>query len=485
MLMDQRLLSVTLLLLSFTGCKQTETGVAHNQPEDTAAVHAFSVGAAWDIYDGGQYRYGPSIIRNADNSIDVWFAAPGGNFGERVLHYRDAPEQSPVSLKGPSTAAQKFAAAAPFYGVAVVCPNWNSTNSSLTFSLYRWHTDYATTLQGPPLASAAFENYQDNQHLVLTKKEKFGPGDYLWVLSKPSGTAGTWRREAAMPGVINYLDGKETTGSYFSYQLLEESSGGIFWDQCAYRRTRDGGKTWTADEMVLLPTEGSRDAFSICDPGVVRFGGYYYLGYTSTQDSRQIFNHVYVARAQSPKGPWLKWDGTGWSDKPQPIITFTGHADAWGAGEPSLVVNNDTLFLYYTWHDKEVLETRVATASTQDSHWPGQLTYRGVAIDKTSIKGADHCDVKFRDDIKRYQAIHTASRFTKDSHIVLWESADGIRFRKKAEIRDNLKPFLHNCGWSGDEKGHIDPAKQQYLSYAYGTDWGNWKTAWSPITFDK
>lgn len=480
--MYQKLLSVSLLLL-LIGCKRTQTEAISSPSQDRAAVHAFSVGESRDIYQGGQYRYGPSIIHNADNSIDVWFAAPGGIFGKRVLHYRESAVQSPVSLKGNATAAQKFTAATPFYGIAVVCPNWHTNNSSLTFKLYAWDTDYATTLKGASLASATFEHYQDNQHLSLSKKEKFASGEYLWVLSNPSGTAGTWRYEADMPGVTNYLDGQQTPGSYFAYQLLEESKGGLFWDQCAYRRSSDGGKTWSQDEMVLLPTEGSRDELSICDPGVVRFGGYYYLGYTSTEDKRQIFNHVYVARASSPRGPWLKWDGAGWSDKPAPVITFTGHPDAWGAGEPSLVVNNDTLFFYYTWHDKQVLQTRVATASIRDAGWPGHLKFQGVAMDKTSIKGADHCDVKFRDDIQRYWAIHTASRMSPESYLVLWESADGIRFEKKAEIRHNLKPYLHNCGWSGDEKGHIDASRQQYLSYAYGPGWGNWKTAWSPITF--
>ena len=32
----------------------------------------------WDIYTGGVYRYGPSIIVGKDGAIDAWFAAPGG-----------------------------------------------------------------------------------------------------------------------------------------------------------------------------------------------------------------------------------------------------------------------------------------------------------------------------------------------------------------------------------------------------------------------
>lgn len=473
------------LLLLLCGCRKAGSADHPGRHQQEPASHAFSVGEGHDIYNGGQYRYGPSIIRNPDNTLDVWFAAPGGVYGKRVLHYQDLSVQQPLRLTGKATAAQQFSAAGPFYGIAVVCPNWRSTNSSLTFSLYAWNSDYATTLRGKALASATFENYADNQHLLLSENEKFAPGQYLWVLSDGVGTAGVWRNAAGQASVTDYLNGRQVPGSYYAYQLLEKSAGGIFWDQCAWRRTSDGGKTWTEEEMVLLPTEGSRDAFSVCDPALVRFNGYYYLGYTSTEDPRQIFNHVYVARSRSPRGPWLKWDGQGWSERPEPVVTFSGHADAWGAGEPSMVVQHDSLYFYYTWHDKPVLQTRVATASTRDANWPGKLRYRGVAIDKSRIAAADHCDVKYRDDIRRFQAIHTASRLRPDSYLVLWESADGIRFEKKAEIRDNLKPYLHNCGWSGDEQGHIDTSQQHYLSYAYGPDWGNWKTAWHTISFDK
>ncbi|HWV64976.1 hypothetical protein [Chitinophaga sp.] len=146
-------------------------------------------------------------------------------------------------------------------------------------------------------------------------------------------------------------------------------------------------------------------------------------------------------------------------------------------------MNNDTLFFYYTWTDTNINETRVATVSASDANWPAHLSFHGTAVNKTGIAGADRCDIKYRDDLKKYQAIHTASRLTANSYIALWESADGLSFTKIAEIRTNLHPYLHNCGWSGDERGHINPDKQQYLSYAYGPNWANWNTAWHPISF--
>lgn len=485
-----KLISLVMLcsfILLFAACKKASS--SENIPvEPGASTYSDVPGikTGWDIYTGGVYRYGPSIIINADGSIDAWFAAPGDIFGDRIKNFKDLDIQSPVSLTTGVTAAQKFSSADSFYAIQVSCPNWASTNSSLTLSLYHWNTDYNTTIAGIPIATIPYTNYQDNQNLEIINERKFPSGDYLWVLSNPSGSAGVWKKSGDKSGITNYFNGEIVTGCYSAWMLLNKSSEAAYWDQVAYRHSTDGGITWSADQMVLKPTEYSRDQFSVCDPGVAKWGGYYYIGYTSTEDSRGTDNHAYVCRSASPTGPWEKWNGTGWGGSPQPVITYTGNKDFFGAGEPSMVVKHDTLFFYYTWNagGNEAGTTRLATASATDANWPAHLTDHGTVINKTNIAGSDHCDIKYRNDIKKFQAIHTASRMTAASYIVLWESADGINFKKVAELRDKLKPFLHNCGWSGDETGHINPEKQQYLSYAYGPNWGNWKTAWQPLNFN-
>lgn len=471
------------MLIATGSCGKSETKGDTLPAADTVYKNIFTVQTGWDIYTGGVYRYGPSIIENSGGTVDAWFAAPGETFGDKILCYNESGTQTAISLTTGNTAAQKFTSTDPFYAIAVACPNWGSAGSSLTLSLYRWKSNYASTVASSPLYTTVYNNYQDNQNLQAAGENKFPAGTYLWALTDPSGTAGVWKRGGNIEGISNFKDGAPTDGCYQSFILINPSSGASYWDQVAYRRSADGGKTWTEDTMVLKPTEYSRDQFSVCDPGVVKLGSYYYTGYTSTEDERGLYNHAYVARSTSPEGPWEKWDGNGWSNNPQPVIAFNGDPDAWGAGEPSMVINNDTLFFYYSWNDKNTLETRVTIVSNPGENWPAQLQQRGTAVDKMAITGADHCDVKYRDDLKKYYAIHTASRLTTNSYIVLWESSDGLSFNKIAEIRAGLKPYLHNCGWSGDESGHINPGKQQYLSYAYGPNWANWRTAWQPISF--
>ncbi|WP_300285567.1 hypothetical protein [uncultured Alistipes sp.] len=444
----------------------------------------------WDVYTGGVYRYGPSIMLGDDGSIDAWFAAPGGYFDGRNLKYDDTAAPHAVSLGRTHSAAQRFAESEPFYAVRVVCPNRGARNASLTLSLYAWQDDYATTVARKPVAVRRFENYKDNQSLEVTCPDRFPSGDYLWVLDGGSNdNSMVWRAEAPVSGVTNYFDGEPVgEGSYRARVSNERSDGGFFWDQASWQRSQDGGRTWTPEKMVLLPTEYASDHFSVCDPGLARWGGYYYAGYTSTENEGMVENHVYIARSRTPEGPWEKWNGTGWTTGTdvRPMILFTGDPTRFGAGEPSIVVLRDTVYFYYTWNDTgdEAVTTRLATADARDPLWPARLTFHGTVINKSDIPGADHCDVKYREDIGKFQAIHTAGRMGPKSYIVLWESSDGIRFERAGELRDNLEPYLHNCGWSGDSVGHMKRGVQQYISYAYGSDtsaWGQWNTRWSPI----
>ena len=113
------------------------------------------------------------------------------------------------------------------------------------------------------------------------------------------------------------------------------------WDWISYRHSPDGGKTWTNEKIVLTPTQGSMDHFSNCDPGVVYFNGYYYLGYTSTLNSEGFCNNLFVARSKNPDGPFEKWNGSGWGGyEPQPIVYYDQNYTSWGIGEPSFVELN-------------------------------------------------------------------------------------------------------------------------------------------------
>ena len=275
-------------------------------------------------------------------------------------------------------------------------------------------------------------------------------------------------------------------------------------DWFTYRRSEDGGKTWTDEKVIMTPTPDSMDWFSVCDPGVIRFGGYYYIGYTSTifNDWGGVCNNTFVARSKSPTGPFMKWTGNGWGEtrdtadgrlewigKPAPVIYFDGDWHDWGAGEFSFAVKENTLYMYYTWSEKDadgksMVSTRVATADIRDENWPAHVTLHGVAYQRKSMSN-DSFDVVYCEDLDKFIALSTDSRLNEKSMLAVFESDDGISFRRVNDLRVNTSFMLHNCGISGDELHHIKSGDNMILGYAYGNQWGKWGTRFHKYTFEE
>ena len=253
------------------------------------------------------------------------------------------------------------------------------------------------------------------------------------------------------------------------------------WDWITYRHSPDGGTTWTKEVRAVYPTPDSMDFYSTCDPGAVKFGGYYYIGYTSTVYEQGICNNVFVARSKNPEGPYEKWNGTGWGGAPKPIVYFDEDWHCWGAGEPSFVVMGETLYIYYTWTSKDaygngINQTRVATADAGDENWPASMVYKGVAIEKSGIPGSDSADVKYVEDYGKFIAVITAERLGPNSYVSIYESNDGVTFTNINKLKTYICYFCHNSGLSSRPNGHIRLSDKKYIAYAYGPQWGVWAT---------
>ena len=288
---------------------------------------------------------------------------------------------------------------------------------------------------------------------------------------------GKWGYRYA-PSIIYYPDG--TMDAWFA---TPGTSGE--WDWFTYKHSDDGGQTWSREKIVLQPTPDSYDHYSVCDPGVIYFGGYYYLGYTSTIVSTNggINNNVFVARSRKPDGPYEKWNGSGWGGDPYPIVYYNESDDAWGAGEPSFVELDGTLYIYYTWSGDSGDFKYVATADATDPNWPATIVERGRAF---SSSGGDQFDVVYVEDAGLFMGVQTAQRFTAASGIQIWESKDGIHFLKGEFIKNNIAQYCHNMGISKRTNGHIQLKDNLMVGYAYSDgsadNWGKWATRFNFIT---
>jgi hypothetical protein len=307
--------------------------------------------------------------------------------------------------------------------------------------------------------------------------------DEGWVVFDPNHDGFAYRYG---PSIMLNPDG--TMDAWFASPGGPGADGQHQWDWIRHKRSADGGHSWGPESVVLKPTEGSRDQQSVCDPGVIKLGDWYYLGVTAVEDPAGNCNEVFVARSQAPEGPFEKWNGEGWGGAPQPIVAFRAPVDVWGAGEPSFVRKGDTLYIYYTIISRNAAgeglnQTHVACAPADDPDWPGKITDLGLAFDRA--EGEDSADVKYVEALDRFISLSTASRFSAESYLMLRESVDGVHWTPGRPLRESLVPWLHNCGLSGTPEGHFDPALSNVLGYAYskdgGVSWGFWFTRMHPV----
>lgn len=294
----------------------------------------------------------------------------------------------------------------------------------------------------------------------------------------PVGTRGGYRYG---PSIIYYPDG--SVDAWFATPgTLGE------WDWFTYKHSEDGGKTWSPEKVVLQPTPDSMDHYSVCDPAVIFFNGYYYIGYTSTIVSTNggINNNAFVARSKNPDGPFEKWNGSGWGGDPKPIVYYDEADTGWGAGELSFVELDGKLFCYYTWTCPDGNYTMVSTADSTNENWPSTMKYEGMAYQKAADQ--DSCDVVYVEDYGKFLAFSVYNRFSTNSGIAIFESNDGISFEKVAIIRTGISQFSHNMGISKRPNGHIQMDDSVCLiGYAYASGgsgsgyWGKWATRFQSI----
>lgn len=278
------------------------------------------------------------------------------------------------------------------------------------------------------------------------------------------------------PSIIYYDD--NTVDAYFA------SPGNYSeWDWITYRHY--DGENWSNEEVVLTPTKNSLDHYSVCDPGVIYFNGYYYLGYTSTTNAAEggIENSIFVARSENPNGPFEKWNGNGWGGDPKPIIYYEGEEGYWGIGEVSFVIVDDKLYCYYTSISEDGSNERLAIADTSEN-WPNTLVDQGYVMRKINYQ--DSSDVIYVDECNLFVALSIENRFQAHSGIAVYQSKDGINFEKVDSVNEGVNKYAHNMGISKKPSGHISIDDNLLVGYAYGfTDyknsWGRWATKFQKI----
>ena len=106
---------------------------------------------------------------------------------------------------------------------SVACPSWSNDIGSLTMRVYKWDSDYSTTVAGEPVAEETFVDYVDNDWIIMYFNDDgaIGPeaGEYLVTLGDgvdESGSGvGLWTYGPAEdPAILSYWANGEITEDY-------------------------------------------------------------------------------------------------------------------------------------------------------------------------------------------------------------------------------------------------------------------------------
>lgn len=274
---------------------------------------------------------------------------------------------------------------------------------------------------------------------------------------------------------------KNKDGSYDAW-FSAPGNNGSQWDWITYRHSEDG-LNWSQETTVLRPTPGSKDRCSVCDPGIIYFGGYYYLGYTSTDyyEGKGSANSAFVARSPYPDGPFEKWNGSGWGGDPEPIIPYEGDLEGWGIGELSFVIYDEDLCIYYTYYDINGGYTGLYKADLVEN-WPETMRSKGTVLIRDH---QDSLDVVYDDTLKTFFGFSIYQRMAENSSLIMYVSRDGKSFEKADKTKDYIEDYAHNVGVSKDLHGHISSEDALLVGYAYGENWGRWNTRFQFINIQK
>lgn len=243
------------------------------------------------------------------------------------------------------------------------------------------------------------------------------------------------------------------------------------WDYIRYLHSNDR-IDWSEEEIVLRPTKNSKDQCSVCDPGVIYFNDYYYLGYTSTSDyDRNGYdNSVFVARSKNPDGPFEKWNGNGWGGDPEPIIEYDGDPDGWGVGEVSFVIKDKVLYIYYTYNNNKVFALHTARADLTEN-WPETIRDKQIAIEE---KGFDAAEIVYVEDIDMFMLFGITDSFTSGSRLEAMQSEDGLNFTDIDIIDCYIDEYSLGMGVEKDKNGHVRTGEELFIGYGFGYVWSQW-----------
>lgn len=481
-------MKIKYVIFSALGMLALNAGAADNvlQIKNLSIV----AGAPTDMNkEGVAFVYSPSIMLHADGSADAWMGGPGFEWTSQSVSLGKG-SSTPYQLGNGSCTGLSVETTKDFYSVSFRCPGWATNTQGLTIAVYKWDTDFDTTTDGDPYYSKRFDPFNDNASLTITNGEaaekdktiKFPAGKYVFMLcdgtARDGAQAGVWTfselgddQDVKVQRYDNYFPVDGSLDAKLAYEADDIRSGSCY--NTIYHQSSANGKDWAAPTQVMIGDYGAGDQVFCHEPSLVKAGEYYYAVYLGA-----VIEHynLCIARSKNADGPWEKWNGTGWGGKAKDL-----RIGGYVAKYPSVLIKDNTVYIYaFGYEDSEDEGNFRLVTAPLGENWPAQLEDQGEIASVKEGGVNQKFIVKYCDDINEF--IGTVSKALGDDKYEcnVWESADGKNFTKVG-VMPGLAEGANDVQFSGDELGHINVNKQQYLGYYHGA-FAGWSAALAPLT---
>ncbi len=100
-----------------------------------------------------------------------------------------------------------------FTELSVSMPTWSTSDSSATLSLYKWDTNYDSTIATEPIATQDFNPLRDNAYNKLSFDEQ-PAGEYFLRIHNVQGQVGVWVMDKKISGGYCYANGTESENDW-------------------------------------------------------------------------------------------------------------------------------------------------------------------------------------------------------------------------------------------------------------------------------
>ena len=116
---------------------------------------------------------------------------------------------------------------APFSGIRMGFPTAGAQNTYCTLSVYRWDTDYKTTVAAGSLLDLSVTNIQDCAFRDIPFDRQFEPGEYLFMVHSAGGPdgrqPGVWQFASNVSGGQIYNRGRELSGELQIWVMFDKT----------------------------------------------------------------------------------------------------------------------------------------------------------------------------------------------------------------------------------------------------------------------